>query len=131
MFDGSSLSYIDPDENYFNSFCPSIEGSSEYHSFIEYNDLFQNYSDKFSIISYNVRSFSANKEVLFAFLDSLISYPDILVLTETWFSDEYKVDIPDYNGHHVVRNEKRSGGVSVYVSVKLECKVLDEKNFSQ
>ena len=125
MINSSPLSHIDPDENYFSSDGPSIDGSVKYYSSGEYNDMIQNFnSDYVSVITYNIRSFSANEETLFTLLDSLVSYPQIIVLTETWFSEDNKFEINGYNGYHTVRSDRRSGGVSVYVSKSLESQIL-------
>ena len=126
MTNRSPLSQIDPDENYFNKFCNSVENSSKYYSCAQYRDLFRNFHYKISLINYNIRSFSANSSIFFSLLESLGSYPDIIILTETWFTNEYKFEIPKYDGYHVVRSEKRSGGVSVYVSKSIESKILPE-----
>jgi len=37
------------------------------------------------------------------------------VLTETWFSPAYNVDIDGYSAFHVYRDGRRGGGVSIYV----------------
>ena len=130
MINSSPLSHIDPDENYFSSDGPSIDGSVKYYSSGEYNDMIQNFnSDYVSVITYNIRSFSANEETLFTLLDSLVSYPQIIVLTETWFSEDNKFEINGYNGYHTVRSDRRSGGVSVYVSKSLESQILSEITF--
>ena len=126
MFDSSPLDNIDPDENYFGP--DDLPSSSKYFTSEEYNDLVGNFNSEFtSVITYNIRSFSANQETLFTLLGSLVSYPNIIVLTETWFTDNFKFEIDGYNGYHVVREEnRRSGGVSVYVSKALESQILPE-----
>ena len=131
MINSSPLLPIDPDENYFDSVDPSLDISFKYYSSEEYNDLIRNLnSESISIITYNIRSFSANEDTLSSLLDSLVSYPEIIVLTETWFSKNNEFAINGYNGYHITRNDgRRSGGVSVYVSKSLDSKFLPEITF--
>ena len=39
-----------------------------------------------------------------------------MVFSETWFSEDSKAEIPEYDSYHTIRTERQSGGVSVYVS---------------
>ena len=61
-------------------------------------------------------------------MDSLCFSPDIVVLTETWFDENRKyVDcIASYNSFHTVREYGRGGGVSIFVSDRYECALLDD-----
>ena len=107
---------IDPDENYFDAFDSSTLNICKYFSYKEYHDFFHDKDNNyFSIVNYNIRSFLANKETMFGIFDSLDSYPDILILTETWFTEVNIQNILGYKGFHTVRKNRRSGGVSVYV----------------
>ena len=47
------------------------------------------------------------------------SAPHAVVLTETWFSDDYQGSIMNYNSFHTIRSERRSGGVSIYCDKKI------------
>jgi len=81
----------------------------------EFEILVSNDNFNFLLSHFNIRSFHANGDEMLLFLSKLPILPDILVLTETWFSPEYVGNIDGYDGHHVYRSDRRGGGVSVYV----------------
>ena len=115
-----NLDFIDPDLNYFGDVHNySDHSQSKYITIEEYNELMLNTDRLFTIYNYNIRSYSANSNSFFSTFDSLSCYPDVLVLTETWFTPNYTVDLPSYHSFHSTRNERRSGGVSVFISKKL------------
>ena len=49
-----------------------------------------------------------------------------MILTETWFRINSTEDIKGYNEYHKLRNENRSGGVSVYVRQNLGYEFMDD-----
>ena len=108
---------IDPDLN-----CAELINAinSNYYSVEEFQTL-MNTSDKmFNIINYNIRSFYQNSDsFLSLFCNNL---PQVFILTESWFSPEYTADIPNFKAFHVTRQNRRSGGVSVFVHESLESK---------
>ena len=55
--------------------------------------------------------------------------PNILCLTETWFSPETISSIPGYKGCHVTR-DGRSGGVSAYVKECISSRQLDDFSYA-
>ena len=78
---------------------------------------FQNKGNKFSILNLNIRSLPKHYDEINLFLSRLNHSFKIIVLTETWLSESNKDDypLPGYTGFHLVRSNKRAGGVSVYV----------------
>ena len=123
---------IDPDINYFNSLYENDIGSnpSNYVSISDYNLNCENNPDKFRIMSYNIRSFSANSESFFAMFTSNRSYPDILNLNETWFKENSCRKINGYSDYHVTRPiNQRSGGVSIYVKSTYESSGIPELSY--
>ena len=115
-----NLEAIDPDLNYFGDIHDYDDHSqSKYITIDEYNELMLSSDRLFTIYNYNIRSFSANSDSFFSTFSSLSCYPDILVLTETWFTPDFTVDLPSYHSFHSTRNERRSGGVSLFISKKL------------
>ena len=48
-------------------------------------------------------------------LDHLKWHPNIIVTTETWFSQDTCLDIPGCSGYHVCREDGRGGGVFICV----------------
>ena len=132
MTNFSDLSNIDPDNNYYSEFNNVIEHSSQsnYHSTLEYLDLCSQ-NTSLRVLTYNVRSFRANIDSFFALFGESSNYADIFILTETWFTNSYKVDIPSYQSFHTVRQgNTRSGGVSVFVHDSLQSRLLPNLSFS-
>jgi len=83
----------------------------------------------FSILHINIRSFNRNSDELNVFIDRLGVKPDILVLTETWFSSNYTDDLCGYGAYHVYRENKRGGGVSIYVRNSIKCTLLPDHSY--
>ena len=107
---------IDPDENYFDNLFPFINSTeqSKYVTLSEFNS-FNNPSSKFlTILSFNIRSFNANSNLFFAQFDQFF-LPEVLIFSETWFTEDNIQEIPGYNSYHTLRVGSRSGGVSVYI----------------
>jgi len=99
--------------------------SNQYCNYEDFADLCNlSTSCKFSVIHFNIRSFSSNADELYAFLDKLNVRPGTIVLTETWFSPTYSVDIEGYFAYHVYREDRRGGGVSIYVRSDYNSKLL-------
>ena len=120
MFD-HSMSDIDPDENYFDGI---LSNACQYYSPTDYKTLSSNLNCDLIIFNYNVRSFNANKESFFALLDCMTDYPDVLVLTETWFSPESEVNITGYNAFHTTRSDRVGGGVSIFIKSKWNAELV-------
>ena len=78
-----------------------------------------------------MRSLNANKDSFFAMLNSLESYPEILILTETWYTNDSIIEINGFVGFHTLRgNQRRSGGVSIYIDKRINPKFLPNFSFS-
>ena len=94
---------LDPDINYFNSF--SSSENSKYYSLDQFNNLRSNTGSNMTIFSMNIRSFFANQDSLLGLLASMNQKPDILVLSETWLTDENSslCHIDGYTGRHTLR----------------------------
>jgi len=88
----------------------------QYCSVDSFHDILRSQAvQNFFIFHVNIRSFNRNSDELFVFINQLKRKPDILVLTETWFSGNYVEDIYGYRAHHIFRDLKRGGGVSIYI----------------
>ena len=72
--------------------------------------------DNFFIISQNIRSFTKNIDGFTLYLSNLDLKPKVIILQETWFSEANCHDIEGYRGFHNFRENKKGGGVSIYVS---------------
>ena len=113
MSDLSNLNELDPDDNYFG-FSQNTPDLCQYVSL----DVYESFSgNHVSCINYNIRSFKKNID---GFLGSFSNnnYPDVLNLTETWFSEDYSEGINGYNSFHTIRKDRRSGGVSLFYQTK-------------
>jgi hypothetical protein len=107
---------IDPDNN-FHSNIPCTYYNSEL-----FNDEFANLEDKFVIIHQNIRSFNCNIDEFTVFLGTLCVDVDVIILCETWLNKGNVGDIGGFRGYHSCREDKRGGGVSIFVSEKLKSK---------
>ena len=81
----------------------------------------------FKVLNFNVRSLSKNFNKLQLFLDSLKCDFNVLVLTETWLTDDNKnlFSFPGYEGYYFIRHGKRGGGVSIFLKDKYTCVYFD------
>ena len=73
------------------------------------------------VVHHNIRSFSRNFDQFSSLFAHISQKIDVLVLSETWFSDMHCGDIEGYVGYHSYRDNKRGGGVSVYVRDNISC----------
>ena len=67
-----------------NSYCPSSFNSN----FINSNGLF--------LVNLNTRPYNTNSDSFLNYIDKLNRPPDVIVLSETYFSDTYIVNIPGF-----------------------------------
>ena len=117
-----SFEAIDPDLNYFSD---SLDLPCSLHSIEEYSLLSRD-KNFMNILNYNVRSFYRNSSTFLPLID--VSKPHVLVLTETWFTDDYHPSIVNYEAYHSIRTS-RSGGVSVYILSNLDSRKVDELSY--
>lgn len=123
---------IDPDANYFSNLFDDLT-SSQQSNYISINDFQQNFikdhnANSFKIITYNIRSFRANSDTMFAMFEPDL-YPDVIHLTETWFQEDTSENICGFTAHHTVRPTRRSGGSSIYVKDRFKSKFLPNLSF--
>ena len=123
-----SLDEIDPDKNLLNEIHENIDIShqSKLQTIDEYNDstIFPpNLS--LSIINHNIRSLNCNGDNFIGLLNTILHKPDVIVLTETWLSDDNKslYNIDRYTSYHTTRNT-RGGGVSIYCSNTIKSSII-------
>ena len=81
-------------------------------------------------MTYNVRNFNRNIDMLLSILESMENKPDILFLTETWLHSDIlqNVHINGYQSTHCERSERQSGGVSILFSNSVEAKLFGPGN---
>ena len=85
--------------------------------------------DDFSILHVNIRSIQKNFEKL-KFLLSKLNYTfKIICLSETWCNDQKSIPhLQNYNFLHQGRQNKKGGGVLIFVHNSLNFKVKNELN---
>ena len=56
----------------------------------------------------------------------------IIVITESWLttSNKHLFNIPNYSSEHIVRNNKRGGGVSIFINNNIKYKLIDNLSLS-
>ena len=126
MASAEYLDEIDPDANYYDEFVNNIE--SNYHSIEQFNDLIKSNINSLNLINYNIRSFYQNSNYFLPLVAE--SMPNILILSETWFTSDYQDNIQGYESFHVVRSNRRSGGVSVFTRNDITAKKLDRFSYA-
>ena len=116
---------MDPELNYFNHENVNI---SESLTVDEYNSLCRQNLDFLKICSQNIRSFNRNFNDFLNCFDDV--FPDVLVITETWF-DEFNIqNTQNYNSFHTIRTVNRSGGISIFVKSSFLCQKIDHLSFA-
>lgn len=86
----------------------------DYYDVNELNCVLRN-QNKFIVFHHNIRSFNRNFDCLAVLLNQIDVNIDIIVLTETWFTEGLCAEIDNYIGYHVCRPE-RGGGVCLCLS---------------
>ena len=100
---------LDPDENHYHE-CYDIDSTeiNHYLSTSDFKSRFCLKNEGLTLVNYNIRSFKHNFSNFISIFDTYESTPEILVFTETWFSSESILEIPNFFDYHTVR-ESRSG----------------------
>ena len=110
----SPLENIDPDENFLGEL--DIDCNCDYETLDAFGNIMNEDHKFITILNYNVRSFSANIDCCLSQFDERNSLPNILVLSETWFTPGNIRELSGYSGFHTIREtNQRSGGISIYV----------------
>ena len=82
--------------------------------------------NQFVVIHHNIRSFYRNFDSLSLLLNELDKNIDVLVLTETWFSEGLCCEVEGFVGYHVFRDGRVGGGVSIFVRSNISSNMLPE-----
>jgi len=102
----------------------SNENNHRYYSVDDYSAVLSRANMNFHIVNLNIRSYNSNSDELFIFLNQLPVKPDVIILTETWFTSDSIEDLSGYNAFHTFREDRGGGGVSVFVKSKYSCSDL-------
>ena len=104
-----------------------------YCSIDSFKVLKQQFSQKgLSVISFNVRSFGKNGDEFVGYLSNCEHDFDVIILTETWAKDETQTlcHIPGYHATHNLRDNRKGGGVSIFVRESINFSVIETTNIS-
>ena len=99
--------------------------SCNYYDQVTFQSQFNDNSN-FFVIHINIRSFNANFSGFAAYVDSLHIKPNVIILTETWFSQLFCGSIEGYKSYHTHRPDRSGGGVSIFVSAVLNSTYLPQ-----
>ena len=108
----------------FNNF-PIIDGECTNYSIGHFNSTFSRMNNQLLIMNFNMQCFDRKFDEFSAFLDEISVPPQIIILTETWFSPTTCMNITGYKGYHCTRsglNER--GGVSIFVLETLNLSIV-------
>ena len=127
--DHAGLNDIDPDIN----FIPTT--TSKYYNINDINaSLNKHHFNGFSILSHNIRSAPKNLTQLTSYLDLLnpLFQFSVIGLTETWLSENNcsAYAIPNYRAMHMNRQNRKGGGVSIFLHQSITFKTRDELSLS-
>ena len=132
------LDHLDVDYNFFNKSSSNHQqnfGSSYYssdHFNQQCNTEHLDNESNFKSIHLNIHAFSANGLDFKVHLATLKVKFDVICLTETWlnFADENIILFPGYTSYHSIREQRRGGGVSVFINSKFESNQLHDHSFN-
>ena len=96
-------------------------------------DSLKSSSNKFNglfLLSLNVRSCSKNFDVFSSYIYKLNIMTDVIILTETRFSEGNTDNNPCYVSFNSARSEKSGGAVSVFLKNDLDCRITEINNVS-
>jgi len=94
---------------------PGTIDNGSYFNSDEFAVMLSRSEFNFHVFHFNIRSYNKNSDELCVFLEQLASRPDVIVLTETWFTEDTVSDIAGFTAYHVYRIDRRGGGVSIFV----------------
>ena len=122
--DHSILSDIDPDFNYLNNIKESI--NSNYYNETTSNSKFKS-NTNFSLLHLNIRSVVSHFTEFLCYLDSLDFVFKVIALSETAMNaTSINYLIPNYNCEMNIRENRKGGGVSLYVHNTFQYKIRND-----
>lgn len=109
MIGKDQLLHLDPDDNVNVMIDNTDIFNCKYTSVDTFQTIKQNFTNGLSIMCFNIRSFNRNSDEFLAYITLCKHTFDIIVLTETWGSDELHTlfHIPGYNSLHNYRKNKK------------------------
>ena len=123
MTNNQNLDNLDPDLNLLEGI--TAADMCKYQTVSDFCSLNLD-CESFSLVNYNIRSFSKNSPVFLSMLESLNISFKCIVLSETWNTENSLSScfLPDYEDFHTFRPTnhvyRTSGGVSVFCAKNLK-----------
>ena len=97
-----------------------IDGECSNYTINQFNTTFNRNNKKFLVMNFNIQCFDTKIDEFLVFLDKMKLIPDIIILSETWFSPSTCREITGYKDYNCTRpflNDR--GGVTIYVHESL------------
>lgn len=95
------------------------------HNFEKY--VGKEYLKSFKCFHLNVRSVKNKESDLFLFFEHLDQEFDVIMLTETWSTDDTNIfRLPSYNTFYLNRSSGRGGGICILVKKALNCALIQD-----
>ena len=124
------LQVLDSDDNVFNEVYSGLDSdrASLYYSVDKLNTTFKNNSSHINVTVLSARSFKKNGELFTSVLISFNNTPEVIVISETWgvTGEHDSLSLDGYNSFHTTRQDRRSGGVSVYAVCDMQLSQIVE-----
>ena len=118
------MSDIDPDFNYLNNIKESI--NSNYYNETTFNSKFKS-NTNFSLLHLNIRSVVSHFTEFLCSSDSLDFVFKVIALSETAMNaTSINYLIPNYNCEMNIRENRKGGGVSLYVHNTFQYKIRND-----
>ena len=102
---------------------------SKYYNIEDYSSITEPTEKNYiNILHVNIRSLNKNIDTLKSFLNCLPKTPDVLAVTETWLkkSNKHLYSLDGYVSHHLVRTDKKQGGISIFTKNELATEQLNQ-----
>lgn len=98
-----------------------------YSSPSDVSNLITGNRPQFSVLQLNIQSVRGQKDVLQVFFREFRFLFSVVMLTETWISDVSDFfSLEGYVSFYLSRNDRRGGGVCLFVTEKMQCQTIDE-----
>ena len=107
--------------------CISVDNTCSFYDFNEFKSSVETIDgNNFSVLNLNIRSLATHYDELLIFLNRLLHKFSIIILTETWLTTSNQNDylIPGYKSKHIMRQDRKGGGVSIYYKEDYTCNII-------
>lgn len=104
-----------------------LQPECNYYDCTAFNKMYKKSKRQFSAVHMNTRSLKNKVDTVEALLHSVNAKFDAIIFTETWLtSSDSPPKFHSYKCESLVRQEKRGGGVAIYIKDNLRYQIIDE-----